>query len=516
MHGSYLTSMSSSSSISLSPGTIAVSIRSLIPSASFVDCADIFVTSIHSDSRCCQPGDLFAVVNGTKECAERYVPDAIQKGAKAILTERPLTGLQVPQCIVPDVRKVYALLCSELAGRPARQLETVGVTGTNGKTTVSWLIRSILQNSGRRTGLSGTVEYHDSITSRSASLTTPDANELSQLLAEMVCRKATHAVMEVSSHALDQSRLAGTDLQVGVITNVTQDHFDYHQNFENYAACKARLIQHVKQNGTVILNWDDPTCRAFADKVKASQTLLTYAIDGQADVLAQNRQESTAGAEFELLYNGDSVPVRTSLIGTHNISNCLAAAAACLSLGVSLSEIAVGIEKLAAVPGRMERVACGQSFTILIDYAHTDDALIHVIRSAKRLCSERVFCVFGAGGDRDTAKRSLLGLAGCEADRVIITSDNPRSEDPAQIIRAIAEGCRIRGISPEQIIDRREAIHHALAEARAGDLVLIAGKGHENEQIIGDQIIPFSDRLVVENFFRNRNQRIDNSQKVPA
>ena len=513
MHGSYLTSMSSAS-ISLSPGTIAVSLRSLVPSASFVDCADVFVTSIHSDSRCCQPGDLFAVMNGTKECAAKYVPEAIQKGAKAILTERPLTGLQVPQCIVPDVRKVYALLCSELAGRPARHLETVGVTGTNGKTTVSWLIRSILQNSGRRTGLSGTVEYHDSISSRPASLTTPDANELSHLLAEMVCRKASHAVMEVSSHALDQNRLAGIDLSVGVITNVTQDHFDYHQNFGNYAACKARMIQQVKPEGTLVLNWDDPTCRSFAAEVKSSQALLTYAIDGQADLVAQNLQESTAGAEFEILFNGDSVPVRTSLIGTHNISNCLAAAAACLSLGVSLSEIALGIERLVTVPGRMERVTCGQSFTVLIDYAHTDDALSHVIRSAKRLCSQRVFCVFGAGGDRDTGKRSLLGMAASEADRVIITSDNPRSEDPAQIIRAVAEGCLNKGVSPEQIIDRREAIHYSLSEARTGDVVLIAGKGHENNQIIGDQIIPFSDRLVVENYFQSH--RITKSQKVPA
>ncbi|MCA9005907.1 MAG: UDP-N-acetylmuramoyl-L-alanyl-D-glutamate--2,6-diaminopimelate ligase [Planctomycetaceae bacterium] len=500
--------------MSLSPGTIAVSIRSLIPSASFVDCADVFVTSIQSDSRCCQPGDLFAVVSGTRECAEKYVPEAIQKGAKAVLTERPLTGLQVPQCIVPDVRKVYALLCSELAGRPARRLETVGVTGTNGKTTVSWLVRSILQNSGRRTGLSGTVEYHDGVSSRPASLTTPDANVLSQLLAEMVCRKTTHAVMEVSSHALDQSRLAGTALAVGVITNVTQDHFDYHQNFGNYAACKVRLIQHVKPEGTVVLNWDDTTCRSFASQVKSSQRLLTYSVEGQADVVAQNLQESTAGARFEIQFNGDSVPVRTSLIGTHNISNCLAAAAACLSLGLSLTEIAAGIEKLAAVPGRMERVACGQSFTVLIDYAHTDDALSHVIRSAKQLCSGRVFCVFGAGGDRDTAKRRLLGLAGSEADRVIITSDNPRSEDPEQIIHAIAEGCRAKGVSPEQIIDRREAIHHALSEASAGDLVLIAGKGHENEQIIGDQIIPFSDQQVVENYFRKK--RIENSHKVPA
>lgn len=513
MHGSYLTSMSSSS-ISLSPGTIAVSLRLLVPTASFVDCADVFVTSIRSDSRHCQPGDLFVVVSGTRECAERYIPEAVQKGAKAILTERPLTGLMVPQCIVSDVRKVYALLCAELAGRPTRHLETVGVTGTNGKTTVSWLIRSILQNSGRRTGLSGTVEYHNSVSSRPASLTTPDANELSQLLAEMVCRKATHAVMEVSSHALDQSRLAGTELSVGVITNVTQDHFDYHQNFENYAACKSRMIQQVKPEGAVILNWDDPTCRSFADAVKSSQTLMTYAVDGEADVVARNLLESTDGAEFEIIASGVSVPVRTSLIGTHNISNCLAATAACLCLGVSLAEIALGIEQLATVPGRMERVACGQPFTVLIDYAHTDDALSHVIRSAKRLCSQRVFCVFGAGGDRDTAKRSLLGQAGSEADRVIITSDNPRSEDPEQIIRAIAEGCRSRGKSPEQIIDRRQAIHHALSEAREGDVVLIAGKGHESEQIIGDQIIPFSDRLVVENYFHKKH--IDSTRKVPA
>ncbi|MCA9016679.1 MAG: UDP-N-acetylmuramoyl-L-alanyl-D-glutamate--2,6-diaminopimelate ligase, partial [Planctomycetaceae bacterium] len=324
----------------------------------------------------------------------------------------------------------------------------------------------------------------------------------------------THAVMEVSSHALDQSRLAGTELSVGVVTNVTQDHFDYHQNLENYAACKAKVIHHVKQNGTVVLNCDDAVCRSFAAEVKVSQTLLTYGIHNQADITAENIQESANGSAFEILYAGSRVPVRTSLIGLHNVSNCLAAAAVCLASGLSLSEISEGIRSLGCVPGRMEQVDCGQPYTILIDYAHTDDALSHVIRSAKKVCSQRVLCVFGAGGDRDTSKRRLLGLAGSEADQVIITSDNPRSEDPMQIIEMIAEGCRTKGVTPELIVDRKEAICHALEEADAGDLVLIAGKGHECEQIIGDRRIPFSDRLVVEKYFSN--SLSGNSTKIPA
>jgi len=504
----------SSSSLSFSPGTVALSLRALFPSASFVDCADICATSIQADSRRCQSGDLFAVISGTKESAEAYIPQALEKGVKAVLTGRPLTGFQVPQCIVADVRKAYAILCSELADRPSRYLQTVGVTGTNGKTTVSWLVRAILQKSGRQTGLLGTVEYHDSVSSRSSSLTTPDAHELVELLSEMVKQKATHAVMEVSSHALDQSRLAGTEISIGVVTNVTQDHFDYHLNLENYAACKSKIIQHVKAKGTIVLNWDDPTCRSFTSELNGTQALLTYGIENEADVTVGQLRESAAGAEFELMYQGSSVPVKTSLIGTHNVSNCLAAASVCLALGLSLVEIAEGIDSLESVPGRMEQVNCGQSFTVLVDYAHTDDALMHVIRSAKKVAKKRVLCVFGAGGDRDHSKRNLLGLAGSEADQVFITSDNPRSEDPEQIIKAIAEGCKMKGVTPELVVDRKEAIYRALAVAREGDLVLIAGKGHECEQIIGDRKIPFSDRQVVENYFQSL--RSESSEKIPA
>ncbi|QDT42412.1 UDP-N-acetylmuramoyl-L-alanyl-D-glutamate--2,6-diaminopimelate ligase MurE [Gimesia alba] len=491
-----------------------MSLRALFPSASFVDCADICATSIQSDSRRCESGDIFAVIPGTRENAEQYIPEALRNGAKAILTGHPVVDLPVSQCIVTDVRKAYAVLCAEIAGRPARHLQAVGVTGTNGKTTVTWLVRAILQNTERRTGLLGTVEYHDGVSACPASLTTPDASELSQLLSKMVKNDVTHAVMEVSSHALDQSRLAGIDLSVGVVTNVTQDHFDYHQNRENYAACKAKIVQHVKQNGTVVLNSDDSACRSFASEVKVTQTLLTYGIHNRADVTAEQIQESTSGVAFDVLFDGSRVPVRTSLIGMHNVSNCLAAAAVCLALGLSLTEIAEGIQSLGCVPGRMEQVNCGQPYTVLIDYAHTDDALCHVIRSAKEVCPSRVLCVFGAGGDRDNSKRGLLGMAGSEADQVIITSDNPRSEDPMQIIEMVAEGCRTKGVLPELIVDRKEAIYRALKEAQPGDLVLIAGKGHECEQIIGDQKIPFSDRLVVENYFSN--SLSENSAKIPA
>lgn len=510
MHGSYLTPMSSSS-LNYSSGIVALNLRSLFPSASFVDCADICATSIQADSRLCQPGDIFAVISGTNESAEAYIPEALKNGVKAVLTGRPLTGLQVPQCIVADVRKAYAVLCAELADRPARHLQTVGVTGTNGKTTVSWLVRAILQKSGRRTGLLGTVEYHDSISSHPSSMTTPDAQELAALLSKMVKQKATHAVMEVSSHALDQSRLAGTELSVGVVTNITQDHFDYHHNLENYIACKSKMIQQVKANGTLILNVDDSVCRSLTSELCSSQRLLTYGIESEADVSLEQLRESATGAEFQLLFEGARVPVKTSLIGTHNVSNCLAAAAVCLTLGLSLAEIAEGIHHLESIPGRMEQVRCGQNFTVLVDYAHTDDALKHAIHSARKVSGKRVLCVIGAGGDRDHSKRKLLGLAASEADQVFITSDNPRSEDPAQIIREIAEGCQRNGVTPELITERKEAICRALAVAQEGDVVLIAGKGHECDQIIGDRKIPFSDRLVVEDYF----QRL-HSEKIPA
>ncbi|MFK7778567.1 MAG: UDP-N-acetylmuramoyl-L-alanyl-D-glutamate--2,6-diaminopimelate ligase, partial [Gimesia sp.] len=366
-----------------------MSLRALFPSASFVDCADICATSIQADSRRCHSGDIFAVISGTKECAETYIPQALENGAKAVLTGRPLTGLQVPQCIIADVRKAYATLCSALADRPSRHLQTVGVTGTNGKTTVSWLIRAILQNSGRQTGLLGTVEYHDSKSSRASSLTTPDARELAELLSGMVKQKATHAVMEVSSHALDQSRLAGTELSIGVVTNITQDHFDYHHNLENYVACKSKIIQQVKTNGTVILNGDDQICRSLASEVSGSQSLLTYGIETESDVTLEQLRESATGAEFQLIYEGSGVPVKTSLIGTHNASNCLAAAAVSLALGLSLAEIAEGLNSLEFIPGRMEQVKCGQDFSVLVDYAHTDDALKHAISAARKVGAKR-------------------------------------------------------------------------------------------------------------------------------
>ena len=454
------------------------------------------------------------VITGTRESAENYIPEAIKNGAKAVLTGRPLTGLEVPQCIVADVRKAYAILCSELADRPSRQLAAVGITGTNGKTTVSWLVRSILQSAGYKTGLSGTVEYHDGNESRPSSLTTPDALELSQLLSTMVKNEVTHAVMEVSSHALDQSRLAGIQLAVAAVTNVTQDHFDYHQNLKNYAACKARIIQHLKSDGTLVLNADDPVCRSMAEGVQSTQKLLTYGLDSQADLQATEIQESATGTAFEIVLEADTMSVSTTLIGRYNVSNCLAATAICLGLGLTLQEIVTGIEALGNVPGRMEQVNCGQSCTVLIDYAHTDDALRHAIRSARQVCQQRLFCVFGAGGDRDSSKRSLLGIAGSEADRVIITSDNPRSEDPFQIMKAIAAGCQSQGVTPELIEDRKAAIEHALSEAGVGDLVLIAGKGHECEQVLRDRRVPFRDQLVVEQYFAG--QKISGSQKVSA
>lgn len=511
MHGSYLTSMSSSS-LRLSPGSVALSLRSLFPFASFVDCADICATAIQVDSRRCQPGDIFVVISGTTQNAEKFVEEAVKNGAKAVLTGRPLLGLNVPQCIVADVRKAYAILCSELSGRPYQQLQTVGVTGTNGKTTVTWVVRAILQKAQRKTGLLGTIEYHNSVSSRAASLTTPDAYELSKLLLEMAKNGASHAVMEVSSHALDQSRLAGTELSIGVVTNVTQDHFDYHKNLENYTACKARIIQNVKDDGIVVLNQDDPTCQSFHSEIKKSQTLMTYGIESESDVTATKIRESAKGAEFHILFNGASVLAKTSLIGIHNVSNCLAATAVCLKLGLSLTEIADGIESLSSVPGRMEQVNCGQPFTVLIDYAHTDDALKHAIRSARRVATQKVLCVFGAGGDRDRSKRRLLGLAGSEADLVFITSDNPRSEDPQQIINDIAIGCKNKKEQPELIVDRAEAICRALDVAEKEDVVIIAGKGHESEQVIGDSKIPFSDRLVVENYFKTSHK----VKKIPA
>jgi UDP-N-acetylmuramoyl-L-alanyl-D-glutamate--2,6-diaminopimelate ligase len=462
---------------------VPVNLRRLLPQASFVGCGDLRVTFATDKSGECRPNSLFAVIRGTRASGFDHLREAIGRGASSILVDQPLADVSVPQCVIPDVRKAYAELWNALMAHPSRNLGLTGVTGTNGKTTTTWLIRSILQAAGFATGLLGTIEYHDGDVCQRSTLTTPDSATLARWLAAMVSRHTTHAAIELSSHALDQRRAAGTLLDVAVIGNITQDHFDYHQSFAAYRQSKLRILDSLKPAGLAVINVDDAGSRSCLEE--APKRVLTCGLDHPADVSAEILETTLCGTRFRLSLGAQSVTVQTRLIGRHNVSNCLAAAAAAAHFGVTPEQIALGIESLAAVPGRMEPIDCGQPFNVFVDYAHTEDALRHAIRALKPLTAGRVICVFGAGGDRDKSKRPLLGQAALEADLPVVTSDNPRSEDPQAIIADILAGCAGQRRQPHVEVDRQCAIRWALQHASSGDAVLIAGKGHETEQITG-------------------------------
>lgn len=480
-----------------SPSATAVRLKALLPNATFSRADDIVVTHATERSDSVVPGSLFAAVPGTRRNGEEFARDAVQRGAKALLLSRELPDLSVPQCIVPDVRRAFALLCDALAEHPSGKLKLAGVTGTNGKTTTTWLIRSILRAAGHPTGLLGTIEYSDGARRERAGLTTPDSQMLSHWLAAMVTAGTTHAAMELSSHALDQGRACGTQLDVAIVTNVTQDHFDYHHNFEAYLTAKGRIADQLKPDGVLVVNADDRGSSAIATRADLGSRVMTFGIDHEADVTATIVKESTAGTQFVLGCGEGAETVFTPLIGKHNVSNALAAAAAAYHFGVPLKTIALGIELLFAVPGRLERVDAGQPFDVFVDFAHTEDALRRCVNNLRQLCSQRVIVVFGAGGDRDRSKRPKMAQAVLGANLIVVTSDNPRTEDPQRIIEDILAGFAPSFPPLHVEPDRKAAIAWALAEARPGDCVLIAGKGHETEQIVGTQRFPFDDRDVV-------------------
>lgn len=474
---------------------MSVSLRRLLPSASFIGCADVVAQDAVAHSADCDNTTVFAAIPGTSHDGNAYVAEAVSLGAAAILTDRPLPGFGVPQCVVSDVRRAYAELCHALFAYPSWRLGLVGVTGTNGKTTTTWLTRALLQHAGHPTGLLGTIEYSDSVERAPATLTTPDSRSLAAWLSATAARRARFAAVELSSHALEQRRCSGTLLDVGVVTNITQDHFDYHGTFAAYLAAKSTILDMLKRSGLAVLNADDPGAISLADRVPKSAQLCTFGIDNTADVTAASIRSSHDGSSFVLQHGGTHADVHTPLIGRHNISNCLAAAAAGIHFGFSLDAIAAGLSTLEAVPGRLERIHCGQPFDVYVDYAHTADALQRVIAAVRPTTTGRIYCVFGAGGDRDRTKRAPMGTAAAAADVLVVTSDNPRSESPQAIIDEIL--CGVPG-GPECHVEvqRDRAIAWALDRAEPGDCVLVAGKGHERIQIIGANTVPFDDRAV--------------------
>jgi UDP-N-acetylmuramoyl-L-alanyl-D-glutamate--2,6-diaminopimelate ligase len=465
------------------------------------------VTNITYDSRKVGPGAMFVCVSGLHSDGHRFVRDAVSSGAVAVVVERDVQVDGAVRVLVPDSRKALALIACGFYGDPSRRLKIAGITGTNGKTTVSYLAQSICSQAGIRAGVIGTIGYDVGDAKLKGSHTTPEAPEFQELLRRMVAHGITHAAVEVSSHALALRRSYGTEFDAVVFTNLTRDHLDFHGTFEEYQKAKLRLFTRAERGTSekgqpmAVLNLDDPFFDALAEV--AGDKMIAYSISKVADLRARDLELFSGGSEFSIVWKGQNLRVRLSLPGVFNVTNALAAFGVGVCFGIEERQIVRGLEAVKGVRGRLELVEKDQAFSVFIDYAHTPDALSNVLRTVREITTGNLICVFGCGGDRDRGKRSEMGrVSGAIADYTIITSDNPRSEEPLSIIAEIEKGILETKGRYEVIPDRREAIRHAIARAREGDSVLIAGKGHEDYQILGNKVINFDDREVAAGFLR--------------
>ena len=455
---------------------------------------ELDVRDVQIDSRRCTSGSCFVAVKGAADDGHKYIPAAIAAGASAIVCQdAAAVPAGIPCAVTSDGQAAAGALAQAIRGWPARKLTCVGVTGTNGKTTVTYMTQSILASAGCSAALLGTIQYDTGAASHVSSMTTPGPIELSELTAEMVAAGRTHLVLEASSHALSQGRLAGLNLAAGAFTNLTGDHLDYHHDMESYLAAKSRLFQQLPAGARAVVNQDDP----YGHRIGAASAapVCWYGLTPSADLWARVERMDAAGSRFGLVYGNAERAVQTTMIGKHNVQNCLAAAGACLALGMDLGDVAESLGRLPRVPGRLERVAAAAPFSIFVDYAHTDDAMVNVLGALRPITRGRLILVFGCGGDRDRTKRPrMAAVAERMADVVIVTSDNPRSEQPEAIIAEILTGFSPSGRAKAAVeIDRHAAIAMAIGQAREGDVVLIAGKGHEKYQIIGEQRLDFDD-----------------------
>ncbi|MGE0712918.1 MAG: UDP-N-acetylmuramoyl-L-alanyl-D-glutamate--2,6-diaminopimelate ligase [Planctomycetota bacterium] len=470
------------------------------------------VSGLARDSRAVRPGELFVAVPGTRHDGAAYARDAAARGACAVVAERALPELSlhgVPVLVVPHAARALGLLADRFWGEPSREVGVVGVTGTNGKTTTTFLTQALLARSGRPTALLGTVCTRVAGQQRVAKQTTPCVLETQAALAAARAAGERHLVMEVSSHALDQERVAGVRFRVGVFTNLTRDHLDYHGTLEAYGAAKARLFEALERGGVAVLNARDPFSARIAASTRAE--VLRYAwVPAREpwpaiEVAARVESEDAQGTAVRLRLYGRELTLvvarRLPLLGRFNVENALAAAGAALALGVPPDEVAGALSDCPSVPGRLERVAGpAPGPTVLVDYAHTPDALERVLSALRPLTPGRLWVVFGCGGERDRGKRGPMGLAALRhADHAILTSDNPRSEDPAAIVEDVLSGCPRQALEQgalEVELDREAAIVRAVRAAGPGDVVVLAGKGHETVQEIGGRALPFDDREV--------------------
>ncbi len=467
----------------------------------------IEIGGVAYDSRRVTPGDVFIALRGLKATGTDHAAEAVSRGAVAVVADRPaVVALGVPWVIVPDARAAMASMAAELYGHPSRSMQVVGITGTNGKTTTAYLLRAVFESAGKKCGLLGTVAYSIGDREAPAARTTPEAPDVQRMFRQMVDAGCGACVMEVSSHALALRRVDGTVFAAGVFTNLTRDHLDYHGDMESYFAAKRRLFEMLPPGAPRVINLDDPRGESLR---KAADTVVTYAINKPADVTPGPLTLTFGGLEFDARTPKGNVHVTSRLVGRPNVSNVLATVATATALDIPAFAIERGLTSLTGVPGRFELVSSSQDdVTVVVDYAHTDDALKNLLETARPLAHRRVITVFGCGGDRDRTKRPLMGAVAARlSDIVVMTSDNPRTEDPARIVEEIKRGVPSapdRAGGTFTILDRKEAIQFAIRKAEPGDLVLLVGKGHEQTQVIGSQQLPFDEAAIAREALERR------------
>jgi len=462
---------------------------------------DAIATDISHDSRRIGPGGLFVAVKGSLFDAHKFVPQVMEQGALGVMSESPRPeNFNGAWLQVTNIRRAMALAAAEIHHHPSRELQLVGITGTNGKTTTAYLIASIPEAAGEPVAMTGTVEYRIGAERRKAERTTPEATDMQRLLRQAVDVGCRTAVMEASSQAMDFHRCDGLDFAVAVFSNLTRDHLDYHVTMENYWFAKQRLFDGRlgSRPRTSVINVDDPYGVELAERLeREGLTVVRYALKADADITAREPEFSLEGMHVRLKTPAGDRDFHSPLVGPPHIYNTLAAVASGLALGYDMDVITRALASCTGAPGRFERVVHSGDFAVVVDYAHSDDALLNVLRTAREVTEGRIITVFGCGGDRDGSKRAPMGeAAGSLSDVVILTSDNPRTEDPERILADAELGIKKTGKPYKKIADRREAIHQAVSQARSRDLVLIAGKGHEDYQIIGREVFHFDDKEV--------------------
>ncbi len=477
-----------------------------------VQTEDVIVRKLTYDSRSVGQGDVFVAIRGQNHDGHRFIEDAVHRGARAVVLENDAAipdsfffHNDVLKVVVGNSRRALALMSANYYGRPGSKLKIIGVTGTNGKTTTTYLLKSILEASGEKAGLVGTVEYKIGDEMMPAPFTTPESLELQGLFDAMVKKSCRAAVMEVSSHALALDRVYGLGFQLALFTNLTQDHLDFHGSMDAYFNAKKTLFDGLDENSIAVTNADDERGLSIVASTKARR--VTYRVEKRGDVPAYDVKTGTDGIKFTARHEGEKTTISSPLTGRFNVYNLLGATASALALGISTSAIQTGIERVRSVRGRFERIDSGRGWSAIVDYAHTPDALRRALEAIRELLPQdkpgKIITIFGCGGNRDREKRSQMGRIASElSDITIITSDNPRNEDPEAIIEEIRRGVR-ESAKTMDIVDRREAIQAGLKMARQGDVVLIAGKGHEAYQILGDKRIHFDDREEVEVYLRS-------------